>query len=317
MRLYLGTHQPAWLARDLGVPLLVSHRRLAGRRSLPRATGPWALDSGGFTELSLYGRWRTDARAYVAAVRRYSEEIGQLDWAAGQDWMVESHVRERTGASLRTHQHRTVANYLQLRELAPELPFIATLQGQSVADYQRCADLYEQHGVDLAALPRIGVGSICRRQNSGEVEQIVRSLAGRGLRLHTFGAKVLGLARYADAICSSDSLAWSFRGRHIPGCSPSHRSESNCVHFALAWHTRLLASLPADIGDDHDSPEPRQPVTSLPTTRSVRARGREPLPHRASAPVRPATSTRRERSTTSDSPLAAAVSRPHLTRSRP
>jgi hypothetical protein len=82
MRFYLGTHQPAWLARDLGVPLLVSHRRLAGRRRLPRATGPWALDSGGFTELSLYGRWSTDAHAYVAAVRRYSEEIGNLDWAA-------------------------------------------------------------------------------------------------------------------------------------------------------------------------------------------------------------------------------------------
>src|SRR5207248_3954856 len=87
MRFYLGTHQPAWLARDLGVPLLVSHRRLASRRSLPRATGPWALDSGGFTELSLYGKWRTDVHAYVAAVRRYSREIGNLDWAAGHDWM--------------------------------------------------------------------------------------------------------------------------------------------------------------------------------------------------------------------------------------
>jgi hypothetical protein len=304
MRFYLGTHQPAWLARDLGVPLLVSHRRLASRRSLPRATGPWALDSGGFTELSLYGRWRTDARTYVAAVRRYSEEIGQLDWAAGQGWMVESHVRTRTGASLRTHQHRTVTNYLQLRELAPELPFIATLQGQSVADYQRCADLYERHGVDLAALPRVGVGSICRRQHSGEVEQIVRSLADRGLRLHTFGAKVLGLTRYADVICSSDSLAWSFRGRHVPGCSPSHRSESNCVHFALAWHTRLLDSLRADTGG---SPDPRRPTTCSPTKKSTRPARRGPRPHRASAPVRPVTRTRRERSTTSTPPRSTAA----------
>jgi hypothetical protein len=304
MRFYLGTHQPAWLARDLGVPLLVSHRRLAGRRSLPRATGPWALDSGGFTELSLYGQWRTDTRTYVAAVRRYSEEIGHLDWAAGQDWMVESHVRARTGASLLAHQIRTVTNYLQLRELAPELPFIATLQGQSVTDYQRCADLYERQGVDLAALPRVGVGSICRRQHSGEVEQIVRSLAGRGLRLHTFGAKVLGLARYADAICSSDSLAWSFRGRHVPGCSPSHRSESNCVHFALAWHTKLLAALPADT---RDRPDPGRSATCSPATRSTRAGGRGPRPHRASAPGRPATRTRRERSTTSISPLAIAA----------
>ena len=48
--------------------------------------------------------------------------------------MVESHVRARTGASLRTHQDRTVANYLQLRDIAPEVPLIAPLKGQSVAD---------------------------------------------------------------------------------------------------------------------------------------------------------------------------------------
>lgn len=243
MKFYLGTHQPSWLARDLGVPLFVSHRRLAGRRSLPRATGPWALDSGGFTELSMYGCWRTNARTYVAAVRRYSEEIGHLDWAASQDWMVEAQVRARTGASVRTHQQRTVANYLQLRDLAPDLPFMPPLQGDSVTDYHRCADLYERHGVDLAALPRVGVGSICRRQHSGEVEQIVRSLADRRLRLHTFGAKVLGLARYADAIRSSDSLAWSFRGRYVPGCSPSHRTESNCLPFALSWYQRIQTAL--------------------------------------------------------------------------
>jgi hypothetical protein len=41
--------------------------------------------------------------------------------------------------------------------------------------------------VDLATLPLVGVGSVCRRQHSREVEQIIWALAGRGLRLHTFG----------------------------------------------------------------------------------------------------------------------------------
>jgi len=245
MRFYLGTHQPAWLARDLGVPLLVSHRRLTGRRSLPRASGPWACDSGGFTELSMHGRWRTTEHAYIHAVRRYATEIGHLAWAAPMDHMTEAHVLARTGSTVRVHQQRTVANYLRLRDLAPELPIIPVLQGQSIADYHRCADLYERHDVDLAALPLVGVGSVCRRQHTAEVEQIVRSLAARGYRLHAFGAKVLGLGRYADAISSSDSAAWSFRGRYVPGCSPSHRSESNCVRFALAWHTRLRTSLRA------------------------------------------------------------------------
>nr|WP_245589661.1 hypothetical protein [Amycolatopsis balhimycina] len=194
----------------------------------------------------MHGRWRIDERGYVAALRRYATEISHLAWAAPMDHMTESHVLARTGATVRVHQNRTVANYLRLRDLAPELPIIPVLQGQSITDYNRCADLYERHDVDLAALPLVGVGSVCRRQHTAEVEQIMRSLSARGYRLHAFGAKVLGLGRYADAISSSDSASWSFRGRYVPGCSPSHRSESNCLRFALGWHTRLLTSLRAE-----------------------------------------------------------------------
>jgi hypothetical protein len=62
------------------------------------------------------------------------------------------------------------------------------LHGQlGVADYHRCADSYEHHGVDLAALPLIGVGSICRRQHTGEVERIVRSLSRHADTVHQIG----------------------------------------------------------------------------------------------------------------------------------
>jgi hypothetical protein len=201
------------------------------------------LGNGGYSELSLYGRWRTTEHAYVAAVRRYMVEIGHLELIAQQDWMTESSVRARTGLSVRAHQRRTVTNYLRLRDLDSEIPLVLVVQGDSVTDYHRCADMFERAGIDLAAEPVIGVGSVCRRQHSPAVEQIMRSLAARGLRLHGFGVKTSGLARYADALVSSDSMAWSFRGRHVPGCAPSHRSESNCVHFALAWHHRVTNSL--------------------------------------------------------------------------
>jgi hypothetical protein len=191
----------------------------------------------------MHGRWRFDERTYVDAVRRYTAEIGELDFVAPMDHMTEQHILARTGASLRTHQHRTGTNYLRLRDLDPDLPFIPVLHGHSVEDYHRCADWYERHGIDLAAHPLVGVGSVCRRQHTAEVEQIVRSLVTRGYRLHAFGAKVLGLGRYANVLSSSDSAAWSFRGRYIPGCSPSHRTESNCLHFAIAWHDRLVGSL--------------------------------------------------------------------------
>lgn len=109
-------------------------------------------------------------------------------------------------------------------------------------------------------------GQCVRRQHTAEVEQIMRSLAARGYRLHAFGAKVLGLGRYADAISSSDSASWSFRGRYVPGCTPSHRSESNCPRFALAWHARLQTTLLAEVGHNGDG--------RTPSARNSRSRAR-------------------------------------------
>jgi hypothetical protein len=85
---FLGTYQPGWRAR-LEVPLFVSHRTLRSRRTLPRARVRWALDFGGFTELSLYGGWQTTPAAYAEAVARYAAGVGQLAWASAQDWMCE------------------------------------------------------------------------------------------------------------------------------------------------------------------------------------------------------------------------------------
>jgi hypothetical protein len=86
MRFFLGTHQPGWLA-TAGVALFVSDRRLRGYKTLPRAAVPWALDSGGFTELQKYGRWTATPAEYAARVRRYRDESGGMCWTAPQDWM--------------------------------------------------------------------------------------------------------------------------------------------------------------------------------------------------------------------------------------
>lgn len=243
MKFYLGVHQPIWLTRVPDIPLLVSHRRLGHRRTLPRATTEWALDSGGFTELQLHGRWQTDEKDYVRAVRRYADEIGNLTWAAPQDWMCEHHILTRTGLTVREHQRRTVRNLVRLRELAPELPWVPTLQGWTLTDYERCADLYDRAGIDLAAEPLVGIGTVCRRQSSADVERIMRAFATRELNLHGFGIKITGLNRYAEALSSSDSMSWSMRGRYVPGCGPSHRTESNCLRFALSWYRQIRTTL--------------------------------------------------------------------------
>jgi hypothetical protein len=158
---------PHWLA-ELDVPLFASHRRLAGRRTLPRARTGWALDSGGFNELSMFGGWRTAAEDYVAAVRRYATENGNLEWAAPMDWMCEPVMLAKTGLDVPDHQRRTVDNFLRLRDLAPDLPFIPVIQGWGIEDYLRCIDLYAAAGIDLMTYPTVGLGSVCRRQATTE-----------------------------------------------------------------------------------------------------------------------------------------------------
>jgi hypothetical protein len=239
---YLGAHQPHWLWRA-GFPLFVSHRQLARRKSLRPATCRWALDSGGFTEISMHGRWITAADDYAAAVARYASQAGRLDWAAPMDWMCEPFMIERTGLSVTEHQHRTVASYLELRQLAPALPFIPVLQGWRLGDYLACADLYQAAGVDLAALPVVGLGSVCRRQSTAEIAAIVAALAGRGLGLHGFGVKTGGLHLYGHQLASADSMAWSYAARRapaLPGCT-GHRNCANCLTYATAWRARVLA----------------------------------------------------------------------------
>lgn len=250
MKFYLGTHEPSWLARLVDVPLFVSHRRLARYKTLPVATTDWALDSGGFTELSMHGRWNTKPREYATAVRRYQLEVGRLQWASPQDWMCEPWITAKTGLSVADHQRRTVDNYLRLRAIAPDLPFVPVLQGWQLDDYHRCVDLYTAAGVDLTAERTVGVGSVCRRQGEGSISAILDSLARRGLNLHGFGVKTQGLRISAPYLVSADSMAWSFRarmdaregGRH-PGCT--HKTCANCIHYALRWRDGVVKGSPS------------------------------------------------------------------------
>lgn len=244
---YLGTHRPNWLWQIHDVPLFISHRVLRHRRTpFPKATTPWALDSGGFTELNLYGEWRTTPEEYVATVRRYDHELGCMEWASPQDWMCEPWVLAKTGLTVEEHQKRTTDNYLQLIDMAPDLGFVPVLQGWDNDDYQRHADAYEAAGVDLASLPLVGIGSVCRRQATGAIAGVFDSLIARGLSMHGYGVKSAGLAQYADALTSADSLAWSYGARQdaLQGIRHCEKNTcANCLHYALEWRDRVLRGL--------------------------------------------------------------------------
>jgi hypothetical protein len=243
---YVGAPAPAWLARTTA-PLFVSHVRLRGRRTLPRAVGRWALDSGGFSEIAQHGRWTIDAGEYVDAVRRYRDEVGGLDWAAPQDWMCEPDMLAKTGLTLDEHLRRTVANFVELRERAPDLPIAPVVQGWTVGSYVRCAEMYRDAGVDLAAERRVGVGSVCRRSTVVAASLVFARLHDEvGLRnLHGFGVKTSGLAVFAEYLASADSMGWSFAARSRgERCEQGRRDCRNCMHYAVEWadEVRIAAS---------------------------------------------------------------------------
>ena len=240
----LGLPEPAWLER-VDVPAFVSHTRLARRRRLPHARTWWCLDSGGFTEIKRHGAWTVDPADYVAAVRRYAAEIGWLAWAAPQDWMCEPPQLVRTGLTVVEHQRRTVDNYVLLRQLAPELPFIPVIQGWTAASYLHCVQLYADAGVDLRAEPVVGIGSICRRTSPTAVWRVVETLHSAGLRgLHGFGVSVSALPVVFELLASSDSQAWSQAARYENDVCPHERTDCrNCLHRGLEYRDDLAATV--------------------------------------------------------------------------
>ena len=245
---YLGGHHSGWLA-TAGVPLFISHSELGRRKKLPRAIARWALDSMGFTQLSTHGKWTIPPEDYAIAAQRYQREIGMLDFASIQDWMCEPFITEKTGLTVEEHQRRSVASWLQLRELAPEVPWLPVLQGWSPGEYLDHVAMYDaadrswRNGM-------VGVGSVCRRQATSSGLRVFQALADQGLRLHGFGLKTLGLLGGIDEIVtSSDSMAWSAHARHCPeemadlSCRLTHKNCANCLPFAKLWRAELLSRL--------------------------------------------------------------------------
>jgi hypothetical protein len=154
-----------------------------------------------------------------------------------EPWVL---ARSELASTVTTAQTYTVANYLELRNLAAELPIVPVLQGQTLSDYRRCADMYERAGIDLEAEPLVGLGSVCRRQGNTDIAELVGALAG--LRLHGFGVKTDGLRRYGWCLASADSLAWSYDGRRVRPCP--HRGNlscNNCLAHALEWRATVTA----------------------------------------------------------------------------
>jgi hypothetical protein len=246
VRFYLGTHMTEWAKRPGLPPLFLNRRRLLSRPVNGPAAGRYAIDLGSFTELLLFGRWSVTPAQAAAQVAGIADRLGEPDWVTCADWMCEPVMLGRTGLSVAEHQRRTTESYLELAGNYPRFRWVPVLQGYAPAEYLAHVEQYARSGVDLAALPTVGVGSVCRRQSSDVVEAvgIIRSLAALGLSLHAFGFKTTALPLCHHLLASADSMAWSDNARRnppLPGCT--HRRCTNCLRRALWWHDRLMKKI--------------------------------------------------------------------------
>jgi hypothetical protein len=221
--------------------------RFRNYKKLPKATSPWGLDSGAFSELLNNGRWTISAHKYADSVRRLNEEIGNLQWASIQDWICSPAVLKKTGLSLRLHQKKTVDNLYALRKFAPEINWLPVLQGWNVESYIEHIRMYEAHGFALDKEMLVGVGSLANRQRSEELPKILTALKTEGLNTHAFGLSITGLSKVHNMIASSDSMVWSFvaRKRRIKysKCRQDHKICNNCLVYALSWRKQILSQL--------------------------------------------------------------------------
>ncbi len=258
---YLGGHSASWLWRQElleverevkpGFPpaaLCISYRSLSTIKQWAEALRYWMLDSKAFTQITTYGRFVVSAKDYARDCLRAMSEIGKLRAVGIQDYMCEPIALRATGLTLREHQIKTVDSFIELKTLAPDVPFMPTLQGFEDSDYFRCIEMYYKRGIDLAKFPRIGLGSVCRRQHTKEIFNLLLNLKPYGLKLHGYGVKVKALERISkindtELLPFSDSMAWSIHARNrarLPECKHIGQNCNGCFRYALKWRERLL-----------------------------------------------------------------------------
>jgi hypothetical protein len=230
---YVGLHQPSD-GFKVGRPSMFSVNRLRKRRS-PHISCRWVLDSGAFTQVALKGGYDSGPGEYAREIRRWAG-VGQLVWAAAQDFMCEPFVLCRTGGTVASHQRMTIERYDELVACdTAGVPILPVLQGYYPDDYRRHLAAY---GDRLRLGMPVGVGSVCKRNASvSEVAAVLRGIKRDrpDLLLHGFGLKrtALGSGEIRAHLASADSMAWSFCARK-EGRSPNDWREAQRFHDDIA-----------------------------------------------------------------------------------
>lgn len=160
-----------------------------------------------------------------------------------------------TGLTLQEHQIRTVENFVRLRSIC-KVKLIPVIQGYTKQEYFNCIRMYLDAGVDLRKEETVGIGSVCRREATTEIADLITSICQYGISLHAFGVKTGGLKMCIDQLASADSMAWSLHAKHhyttrkgtCCGKLKTRGKEkgkpikncANCYHAAVEYHDRIM-----------------------------------------------------------------------------
>jgi hypothetical protein len=211
---YIGLHHPsdAWpFLRSM-----ISVNTIRDRKG-PFRVNDWIMDSGAFTEISTYGRWRSEPDEYAEQINRWKRN-GKMLAAVSQDLMCEPFIVAKSGLTIAEHQTVTIERYARLICLT-DVYVMPVLQGYSPESY---ASHVHEYGSLLKHGQWVGVGSVCKHNsNPDRIEDVLLAIKTQrpDLRLHGFGLKIQALQRptVRALLHSSDSMAWSYAARMEDG----------------------------------------------------------------------------------------------------
>lgn len=223
MLFYLGTHvlshAKSFERVFISINLLWRYDRNGKlhRRVSDFPANNWIMDSGAFTEISTYGKFRNSVKDYAKQINRW-KRCGQLELAVSQDYMCEPAILKTTGLTVPEHQMLTIERYDELVRLT-RVPILPVLQGYDPQDYVNHISMYENR---LQTNMRVGVGSICKRNtNPIAIVNVLEAIKKMrpDLRLHGFGLKITALRNnyVTSMLYSADSMAWSYGARRDGG----------------------------------------------------------------------------------------------------
>jgi hypothetical protein len=246
MKLYLGV----WQNRQaLAAPqFMFSLRRLKDRQSpAPFEGRDWIMDSGAFSEITINGKYTYTTDEYLHYV-----EMHQPGLYFNMDFMCEPFVLEKTGGTVKEHQQKSIDNQIKIMDRMDHYDitgqFAGCIQGWELKDYIEHIDMLKAQGCITS---KMGVGSVCRRKNTGDIVNILQAVkeALPNVKLHGFGIKTQALQypSICAALDSSDSMAWSFDGRReeTQQCGdcihPGAMNCANCHVHMLKWYDRVIS----------------------------------------------------------------------------